>query len=202
MRLIVGLGNPGDRYACTRHNVGYRALEHAAERWSVTLHESGSARQGRGMVGTVPVTLAEPLTWMNQTGPVVKALLEALSLSPDALTIIHDDMDLDLGRLRFKRVGGHGGHNGVLSIIDALGTDQFFRLKIGIGRPAPGEDPAEFVLSPFSPDENRQIDQDMERAVDALGCLVKEGLNTAMNRFHMKEPEGPEADERDQQEPS
>lgn len=125
-----------------------------------------------------------PLVWMNQTGPVVKALLETLSLSPEALTVIHDDMDLELGRLRFKRFGGHGGHNGVLSIITVLGTDQFCRLKVGIGRPIAGEDPAEFVLSPFSSDEMVQVEPSLVRAVEALDCLLKEGLAAAMNRFH------------------
>lgn len=186
MRLIVGLGNPGDRYARTRHNVGSRVAERAAARWAVALRESGSSRQGRGVVGSFPITLAVPLTWMNQTGSVVKALLEALSLSPEALTIIHDDLDLELGRLRFKRYGGHGGHNGVLSIITALGTDRFCRLKIGIGRPGPDEDPVEFVLSPFAPEEMARVEAGVERAVEALDCLLKEGLEAAMNRFHVR----------------
>lgn len=138
------------------------------------------------MVGSFPITLAVPLTWMNQTGSVVKALLEALSLSPEALTIIHDDLDLELGRLRFKRYGGHGGHNGVLSIITALGTDRFCRLKIGIGRPGPDEDPVEFVLSPFAPEEMARVEAGVERAVEALDCLLKEGLEAAMNRFHVR----------------
>lgn len=190
MHLIVGLGNPGARYARTRHNIGVRVLELAAARWSVNLGPAGRARSGKGRVGSVEVRLAAPLTWMNETGPAVKALLEELTLSPRDLVVIHDDLDLELGRLRIKRNGGSGGHNGLLSILTALETDEFCRLKVGIGRPAPGEDPAEFVLSPFPPEETPRIEAGLERAVAALESLVAEGVESAMNRFNVRVGEG------------
>lgn len=188
--MIVGLGNPGERYALTRHNIGILVLELAAARWSVDLGPAGRARGGNGRVGSVEVRLAAPLAWMNETGPAVKALLEELTLSPRDLVVIHDDLDLELGRLRIKRNGGSGGHNGILSILTALETDEFCRLKVGIGRPAPGEDPAEYVLSPFPPEETPRIEEGLERAVAALESLVAEGIEAAMNRFNVRVGEG------------
>lgn len=191
--MIVGLGNPGDRYALTRHNVGCRVLEKAAMHWSVLLRSVAGARRGAGCIGPVAVTLATPLTWMNQTGPAVKALLEELGLTPADLVVVHDDLDLEPGRLRVKRKGGAGGHNGILSILTVLGTDEFCRLKIGIGRPAPGQDAAEYVLSPFALEEAECVDASLERAVQALECLVTEGIEMAMNRFNVrKQQEGDE----------
>ncbi|MGH7256283.1 MAG: aminoacyl-tRNA hydrolase, partial [Nitrospirales bacterium] len=121
--MIVGLGNPGDRYASTRHNVGAWVVERASSRWSAVLRRTTLAREGTGRLGAIPIVLATPLAWMNQSGPAVKTLLDRANLLPDALTVVHDDLDLELGRLRFKRSGGHGGHKGILSIITALGTD-------------------------------------------------------------------------------
>lgn len=190
MRLIVGLGNPGERYALTRHNIGVRVLELAAARWSVSLGPAGRARWGKGRIGSVEVGLSAPLAWMNETGLPVKALLEHLTLSPGDLIVIHDDLDLEVGRLRIKRNGGSGGHNGLLSILTALETDEFCRLKIGIGRPAPGEDPAEYVLSPFLPEQTPRIEETRERAVAALECLVVEGVEAAMNRFNVRDKDG------------
>lgn len=191
MRLIVGLGNPGERYLRTRHNIGCLAVERAAVRWSVALRPAGPARWGRGRIGpceaAADVTLAVPLAWMNHSGPAVKALLDELGLGQADLVVVHDDLDLALGRLRIKRRGGAGGHNGVLSIIAALGSDEFCRLKLGIGRPAPGHDAADYVLSPFSPDECGQVESLLDQAGDALECLVAAGVAAAMNRFNVKE---------------
>ena len=194
MRVIVGLGNPGAHYALTRHNVGVWVLERAATVWNIPLRSAEHAPRGRGRIGPpdgqVDVALAGPLTWMNVTGPAVKALLEDLACSPTNLIVIHDDLDLELGRLRIKREGGAGGHNGLFSILTTLGTDQFCRLKIGIGRPALGVDPAEYVLSAFSKDEVVAIDTSVDRTVQALECLVIEGVEAAMNQFNVRESEG------------
>ncbi len=141
------------------------------------------------------MALSASLTWMNQTGPAVKALLADLALSPEDLVVIHDDLDLELGRLRIKRDGGSGGHNGILSILTALETNEFVRLKIGIGRPAPGQDAAEYVLSPFLPEEFPLLDESLDRAVVALECLLAEGVTVAMNRFNVRSQE--EQDERE-----
>lgn len=179
MRVIVGLGNPGDRYARTRHNVGARVIERASSQWSIPLKTVGSARMGTGRVGSsgkaVEFALAIPLTWMNQSGTAVVELLARLGCAPQDLTVVHDDLDMEPGRLRLKRSGGAGGHNGVSSIIAELNTDQFGRLKLGIGRPAPGADSADYVLEPFTQDETVVIEASVEQAVLALECLMVEG---------------------------
>jgi PTH1 family peptidyl-tRNA hydrolase len=184
LHLIIGLGNPGERYARTRHNIGARALERAAAKWNVPFHVCNGARCGQGHRGTTEFVVAQPLTWMNQHGPSVKALLARFQVSLRHLIVVHDDLDLALGRLRLREDGGTGGHNGLRSIVDALGTNDFNRLKIGIGRPALGQDPAEYVLSPFVPDEDPVVDQALERAVSALECVLTEGMAAAMNRFN------------------
>ncbi|MBI4402208.1 MAG: aminoacyl-tRNA hydrolase [Nitrospirae bacterium] len=193
MRLIVGLGNPGERYALTRHNIGWRVVDKAAARWAVDLKPAGYARWGRGGVGPpdgkVEVALAAPLTWMNEAGVAVKALLTELALVPQDLLVVHDDLDLAVGRLRIKSTGGTGGHNGILSIVTTLETNEFDRLKIGIGRPAPVDDAAEYVLSPFTPDEITVIGAAVDQAVLALECVVAEGVMAAMNRFNVRSEE-------------
>jgi PTH1 family peptidyl-tRNA hydrolase len=190
LRLIVGLGNPGEHYARTRHNVGVIVLEQAAARWKIKLSTTGAARRGRGRVGAVDVILAEPLAWMNQNGPVVKALLDEGGLSPHELIVVHDDVDLPVGRLRIKRSGGSGGHNGILSLLTTLDTDQYCRLKVGIGRPSPGEETADYVLSPFTPEERIIMETALDRASLALECVLLEGVEVAMNRFNVQEKEG------------
>lgn len=189
MRLIVGLGNPGEEYAATRHNVGFLVVERAAARWRIGLKRVGDVRRGEGRVGDVAVALAMPLSWMNRCGPTVKALLEDLALAPGDLVVVHDDLDMEPGRLRLRRGGGTGGHNGLLSLITALDTADFPRLKVGIGRPAPDEDPADYVLSPVRADQQEAMAEGLDRAVLALECLLTEGLAVAMNRFNVKRKE-------------
>ncbi len=197
MRVIVGLGNPGDRYARTRHNVGARVIERASAQWSILLKTVGPARLGTGRIGPgdkpVDVALAVPFTWMNQSGTAVSELLARLGCAPADLTVIHDDLDMEPGRLRLKRGGGAGGHNGVSSIMSELGTDQFSRLKIGIGRPAPAVDPADYVLEPFAQDEAVVIEASVDLAVQALDCLILEDIDAAMNKFNVRESQ--ESDE-------
>lgn len=164
-------------------------LERAACRWSVGLQVVGLSRQGLGRVASEEVILAQPLAWMNQNGPVVKALLEGHGLSPKDLIVIHDDLDLPIGRLRIKRSGGSGGHNGILSLLTVLGTDGFCRLKVGIGRPPVNQETAEYVLSPFTLNEKPIVETVLERAVRALECLLIEGIEQAMNRFNVRDQE-------------
>ena len=190
MRVIVGLGNPGDRYAHTRHNIGARVIERASAQWSISLKSAGSTRLGTGRIGPVDkpvdIALAIPLTWMNQSGTAVVELLARLGCAPQDLTVVHDDLDMEPGRLRLKRSGGAGGHNGVSSIMAELGTDQFVRLKIGIGRPAPGADSADYVLEPFTKDDATVIETGVDQAVQALECALVEGVDVAMNKFHVR----------------
>lgn len=193
MRLLVGLGNPGNAYAQTRHNVGMWVVERAAARWSIRLAKRGVAKRGSGRLGSELIELAGTLDWMNVTGPPLKGLLREYDLTVDDLILIHDDLDLEPGRLRIKQAGGHGGHNGIKSVIETLGTPQFVRVKIGIGRPAPGQDSADYVLEPFSKDEIDVLNPCLDRAVDALECLIHRGTAVAMNQFNVRERE--ESDE-------
>jgi PTH1 family peptidyl-tRNA hydrolase len=178
------LGNPGPAYARTRHNAGLWVLERAAAQWSIHLIRHGSALRGRGRTGSESVELAGALDWMNVSGPPVKALLRTLSLAPDRLIVVHDDLDLEPGRLRIKPNGGHGGHNGIRSILTALGTGEFVRVKIGIGRPPCGRDSADYVLEPVSRDEMDVINPCVNRAVEALEVLLDRGVGAAMNEFN------------------
>ena len=133
------------------------------------------------------IELAGVLDWMNVSGPPLKGLLRKLELTPSELIVVHDDLDLEPGRLRIKLAGGHGGHNGIKSINEALGTSQFVRLKIGIGRPLPGQDSADYVLEPVTRDEMAVFEPCLERAVDALECVIHRGPDVAMNQFHVRE---------------
>ena len=189
MRLIVGLGNPGAAYAQTRHNVGMWVIERAAARWSIRLARRGTAHRGSGRLGSELIELAGTLDWMNITGPPLKGLLREYSLTAADLILVHDDLDLDLGRLRIKQAGGHGGHNGIRSVIDAVGTPQFVRIKIGIGRPAPRQDSADYVLQAFSREDIDLLNPCLDRAVDALECMIHRGIAVAMNQFNVRERE-------------
>lgn len=187
MHLLVGLGNPGKSYAQTRHNVGMWVVERAAARWSIRLSPRGTAQRGSGRLGGELIELAGLLDWMNVSGPPLKGLLREFDLTPNELIVVHDDLDMEPGRLRIKLAGGHGGHNGIKSIIEALATPQFVRVKIGIGRPAPGQDSADYVLEPVTTDEMAVFDPCLERAVDALECLIHRGPDVAMNQFNVRE---------------
>jgi len=144
---------------------------------------------GTGRIGPsdklADVALAIPLTWMNQSGTAVVEVLARLGGVPQDLTVVHDDLDMELGRLRLKRSGGAGGHNGAASIMTELASDQFCRLKIGIGRPAPGTDSVDYVLEPFTKDDASVIETSIEQAVLALECLMVEGIDAAMNKFNV-----------------
>ena len=189
MRLIVGLGNPGTTYAQTRHNAGTWVVERAAARWSARLIRRGTAQRASLRHGSQLIELAATLDFMNLTGPPLKGLLREFQLTTDDLILVHDDLDLEPGRLRIKQAGGHGGHNGIKSVIDALGTAQLVRLKIGIGRPAPGQDSADYVLEKVTKNEMEVFEPCLERAVDALEVLVHRGTEAAMNQFNVRERE-------------
>jgi len=162
-------------------------IERAAARWSVRLAKRGMAYRGPGRLGSELFELAGTLDWMNITGPPLKGLLRELSLTADDLILVHDDLDIDLGRLRIKQTGGPGGHNGIKSIIDAIGTPQFVRVKVGIGRPAPRQDSADYVLQAFKKEELEVLNPALDRAVDALECLIHRGTAVAMNQFNIRE---------------
>ncbi|HKT35805.1 MAG TPA: aminoacyl-tRNA hydrolase [Nitrospira sp.] len=189
MRLIVGLGNPGAAYAQTRHNAGMWVVERAAARWKVRLVRRGTAQRASVRQGAHLIELAGTLDFMNVTGAPLQGLLREYQLTTDDLILVHDDLDLEPGRLRIKQAGGHGGHKGIKSVIEALGTAQFVRVKVGIGRPAPGQDAADYVLETVTKDEMEIIEPCLERAVDALEVLVHRGTEPAMNLFNVRERE-------------
>jgi len=187
--LIIGLGNPGKRYGPTRHNIGWKVVEEAASQWSAKLVPSLAARVGEAWLGEEAVTLALPRTWMNLAGGVVQELVGKLGVNLNHLIVVHDDLDLEAGLIRVKRRGGSGGHNGIRSIVTALGTGEFIRLKVGIGRPLVGQEAADYVLSPFLPSETSDIEAAVTQAIDAAECLVTQGPVVAMNRFNKRNKE-------------
>lgn len=190
MFFIIGLGNPGASYQATRHNIGWQVVDRAAQVWRVSMRVDRWVRSGVSKVQSVDVILAEPLTWMNQTGPVVHRFLDTYGGLPGQVLVVHDDLDLPLGRLRFRPGGGAGGHRGVTSLIAALGTDRFNRLKMGIGRPPEGVDPAAYVLSPFGSEEHERLQGVLDLAVDGLACVVTRGITAAMNHYNARTGNG------------
>ncbi|MDQ7820504.1 MAG: aminoacyl-tRNA hydrolase [Armatimonadota bacterium] len=189
MTLVVGLGNPGRRYRGTRHNVGWEVLDRLARRLGVGVdREEGWALVGMGRVGRRRVLLAKPQTFVNLSGTAVDDLRRRHRIRPEEILVILDDLDLPLGRLRVRPRGSHGGHRGLRSILEALGTEDVPRLRIGIGRPPAGVDPADFVLTPFTPEERAVLEPVLERAAEAAEVVVRDGLEVAMTRFNAPVP--------------
>jgi PTH1 family peptidyl-tRNA hydrolase len=185
MRLIVGLGNPGREYAWTRHNLGSQVAAHLSELWGIPLNRhSHGALWGQGRVGGEGVILAQPTTYMNLSGRAVSALMSYFKLTPGDLVIIHDDLDVPPWRLKLTERGGPGGHRGILDIMATLNTEEFLRVKLGIGRPPAMMPPENYVLSHFPAVEAENVAQLIERAAQAVDCLIREGLPEAQNRFH------------------
>jgi len=182
-RVVVGLGNPGPDYAETRHNVGFMVVDRLAGRLAIELREVAAARRGSGGPAAEWV-LIEPLLFMNRSGPPLKANLDELGLDASSCLIVHDDLDLPLGRIKLKQGGGTGGHRGLQSIIDSLGTDEFGRLRIGIGRPAPGTEAVDHVLEGFSEVDRRALSGVLDRAEEAILLWAEHGITPAMNRVN------------------
>jgi len=180
--IIVGLGNPGVKYARTRHNIGFAVLEEFAGSLNIEFSEKADYRIGKGSAGTAKIVLVEPLTFMNRSGSAVKKVMCKYP-DPDGLIVVQDDLDLDTGKLKIRKKGSSGGHNGIESVIQNIGTNEFIRIKLGIGRNP--EIPAEkYVLSKFTKDEQPLIKEAVSRAVDAIKCILSEGVDKAMNRFN------------------
>ncbi len=185
MWLLVGLGNPGPSYARTRHNLGWMVVEALAEDQGLSFKEVPALKS---LVAEGPqVRLLKPLTYMNLSGVAVALALERWAIPLEHLLVIHDDLDLPLGRLKFAPKGGAGGHRGVLSIIGALGTQEFPRLKLGIGRPPAGISVPDYVLSEFEPSEWPVAEKVIETAVEALEVLLSKGLEKAMSLYNRRD---------------
>jgi PTH1 family peptidyl-tRNA hydrolase len=186
VKAVFGLGNPGARYRATRHNVGRLVVSTWAKGMGIAVGgRKFSARTGTGETAGRTVIAALPQTYMNLSGRSVVALRNYYRLSEADIIVVYDDMDLAFGKIRIRTSGGAGGHRGVESIIDYLGTDAFVRLRVGIGRP-PDErvDPVEFVLAPFSPEEGEILPEVVARAGRALDTVIADGAKAAMNEFN------------------
>ena len=184
--LVVGLGNPGTRYAGTRHNAGSRAVERLASRLGVKLRRSRTlARAGEVHVEGQRLVLACPTTYMNESGPAVAALVRQKGIEPGRLIVVHDEIDLPGGALRVKFGGGTAGHHGVDSVVAALGTKDFYRVRIGVGRPInPWLAPSKFVLEPISRADAPVLVEGEARAAEAVLSLITEGLQPTMNKYN------------------
>jgi PTH1 family peptidyl-tRNA hydrolase len=184
--LVVGLGNPGETYARTRHNLGFLVADLLAARLGSKFkaHKRSGAEVVTGRLAGRSVVLAKPRCYMNESGRQVGPLAKFYSVPPADIIVVHDELDLDFGRIRLKLGGGEGGHNGVRSVAAALGTKDFQRVRIGIGRPPGRKDPAAFVLENFSAAERPEVPTICEQAADATELLIELGLEPAQNRVH------------------
>ncbi|NVJ27709.1 MULTISPECIES: aminoacyl-tRNA hydrolase [Myxococcus] len=190
MKLICGLGNPGREYERHRHNIGFMVVEALLARARAELNqEKFAAKVGQGTLAGEKILFVEPQTFMNLSGRSVAEAARFYKVPPEDVLVIHDELDLPLGRLQLKAGGGSGGHNGLKSIVSSLGSEAFIRLRFGIDKPeGPNarERVAGYVLSNFDDGERRQLDELMDRAMDMTECWVREGLSVAMNRFNRK----------------
>ncbi|MDQ1318955.1 MAG: peptidyl-tRNA hydrolase, family [Actinomycetota bacterium] len=184
--LVIGLGNPGPQYAKTRHNVGFMVADLLAARIGApfTVHKKSGAEIVTGRLGGRPVVLAKPRTYMNESGRHVGPLAKFYSVPPGDVIVLHDELDIAFGKIRLKLGGGEGGHNGLRSLVNALGTKDFQRVRIGIGRPPGRKDPAAFVLEPFNATERDEVPTICEQAADATELLLELGVEPAQNLVH------------------
>ena len=180
--LIVGLGNPGPEYVDTRHNAGFLAVDRLAERVGASLDtEAAGSLVGEGVWRGEALAVAQPQTFMNRSGPAVEGLMRRYGLAADRVLLVYDDLALPVGRIRLRGKGSAGGHNGVQSVIDALGSAEFPRLRIGVGNRFESGRQVDYVLSPFDADEHDTVDGALDRAVDAALAVARDGLVAAMN---------------------
>ncbi|RMG85277.1 MAG: aminoacyl-tRNA hydrolase [Chloroflexi bacterium] len=183
--LIVGLGNPGLKYAKTRHNIGFMVIDELARRHNIEVAtKERKALVGDGLIHGKRVLLAKPQTYMNASGESVRALVDFYKIELERIIIIHDDLDTPFGKLKIRKNGGHGGQNGVRNIIQHLGTRDFARIRCGIGRPPGKMDPVDYVLQPFSAEQQMTATELIERAANAVETWLQEGIEIAMSRYN------------------
>lgn len=182
--LLVGLGNPGPKYELTRHNIGFLLADHLAARWRIDIsREKFKAKYGSGLFGNRKVTLLKPQTFMNLSGQSVGHAAEYLGIGVGGVVAFHDDIDLPFGAIRLKSGGGAGGHNGLRSLDSLLGDRSYFRVRLGVGRPARG-DVRDWVLQRFDASEQAELDDWLADAAQATEVLISQGLKEAQNRYH------------------
>ncbi|MEW6570268.1 MAG: aminoacyl-tRNA hydrolase [Nitrospirota bacterium] len=183
MWIVAGLGNPGRKYSRTRHNIGFMVVEEVAKQHKLSFKNMKGCRIGRGSVEGQDIILVEPLLYMNNSGAVIKEVMEKFDASPGNLIVIHDDLDMEIGKVRIRKRGSSGGHRGMESIIQSIGSTDFLRLKIGIGR-GEGLSPEDYVLSKFKRSEMTIMKSSIKEAVEAIRTIILEGAEAAMNRFN------------------
>jgi len=190
MQIIVGLGNPGDRHRCSRHNLGFRCVDFMSRQWEIPFSERRAKailaigrRQGQDVI------LVKPRTFMNNSGEAMTYLIDRFGVRPSELLIIYDDMELALGRIRIRIQGSGGNHNGMRSIVSALQTPEIPRLRVGIGHPPLGQETIPYVLSRFSGEESEPVARSVTLTADAVDCMLEESIEAAMNRFNSVQPE-------------
>lgn len=185
MKIIVGLGNPGQEYSATRHNVGFMVMDELARRWSIgSWRERFEALTAEYRNENTQIILVKPQTYMNLSGTAAGALARWYKVPVEDIIVIYDDMDLPTGRLRLRLKGGSGGHRGIESLLTHLGQDTFVRVRLGIGRPPQGWEVVDYVLSKFTVDETPLLQTAIERAAEAVECIVTAGINKAMNKYN------------------
>ena len=185
MKIMVGLGNPGAEYAHTKHNVGFMLVDALAERIGIdTWQEKFNSLIAVGRIDAQKVLLVKPLTYMNESGRAVGPLLDWYKLAPEDLIVVHDDMDIAAGTIRLRRKGSAGGHNGIKSLLAHIGSEDFSRVRIGIGRPLPGWTVVRHVLAPFPADDATKIQAAISYLLPAVECIVTDGIDMAMNRYN------------------
>ena len=184
--LVVGLGNPGPNYAATRHNAGFMVVDILADRMGekFKVHKRSGAEVATGRLAGRPVVLAKPRVYMNESGRQVGPLAKFYSIAPADVVVIHDELDIDFGRIRLKAGGGVAGHNGLRSVASALGGNEFQRVRVGIGRPPGSKSGANFVLENFNSVERKELPTICEQAADATELLMAQGLEPAQNIVH------------------
>lgn len=188
MKIIIGLGNPGKRYERTRHNLGFLVLDRLAEKNRVDVDKKKhDSLVGEWRRDGERVLLIKPQTYMNQSGRAVRGALRYLPVEAEDLVVIHDDLDLPFGRIRVRQRGGAAGHKGIFSILEALGKEEFLRVRLGIGRPPAAMSPTDFVLQPFSPEEKTRLDEVISRAAEAVESILREGPQRTMEKFNRTE---------------
>ncbi|MFZ3155892.1 MAG: aminoacyl-tRNA hydrolase [Smithella sp.] len=187
LHLIVGLGNPGNRYKLTRHNIGFMVLEKLATQWEVDLkHKSFDALWNRGKIAGENVILAMPQTYMNLSGNAVRRLLAYFKGDVNKLIVIHDDLDLPFGTVRLKTAGGNAGHKGLISIATCLGSGDFMRIRLGIGKPADKSRVESYVLEKFETEDSALLESIIQLAARAAADIVTSGMQQAMAKYHVK----------------
>lgn len=187
MYIIVGLGNPGKQYEDTRHNVGFNVIDILAEEYGISVTKmKHKALIGEGRVGNEKVVLVKPVTYMNLSGESLAEIYNFYKVDTSNIVVIYDDIDLDVGKIRIRKKGSGGTHNGMRSIVKCLGTTDFPRVRVGVSKPEPGRDLANFVLSKFASDEMVDLKEGLKKSALAIDSIIREDIDLAMNKYNGK----------------